>query len=100
PVIVPLLLAVNFTPTSTPGPPPASATVGAALLLQIVHGQPTPWPVEITRFTADPEATDVPAAGVSLITSPDGTVPEDCCVTVPTTKLAPVIAVVAAACVS
>jgi hypothetical protein len=37
-VIVPLLLEVNFTPTSTPGPAPESATVGVVLLLQIVHG--------------------------------------------------------------
>jgi hypothetical protein len=35
-----LLLEVNFTPTSTPGPAPESTFVGAALLLQIVHGHP------------------------------------------------------------
>jgi len=37
-VIVPLLAEVNFTPSSTPGPAPASTTVGVALLLQIMHG--------------------------------------------------------------
>jgi hypothetical protein len=35
-----LLLELNFTPTSTPGPAPESATVGVVLLLQIVHGHP------------------------------------------------------------
>jgi hypothetical protein len=34
-----LLSERNFTPTSTAGPPPISAKVGTALLLQIEHGQ-------------------------------------------------------------
>ena len=57
-------------------------------------------PLESTRFTADPGSTAVPAEGLSLMTSPDGTVPLVCVVTVPSTRPAPVIAVVAAAWVS
>jgi hypothetical protein len=57
-------------------------------------------PLDTTKFTADPAATLVPATGLSLITSPDGTVLLDAVVTVPSTKPAPVIAVVATACVS
>ena len=53
-----------------------------------------------TRFTAEPFATPVPAAGLWLITLPAGTVALDCCVTVPTTSPAFVMAVAAAACVS
>ena len=41
----------------------------------------------------------MPAAGVWLITDPAGTVVLDAVVTVPTVRPAPVIAVVAAACV-
>src|SRR6516162_4024427 len=54
-------------------------------------------PVETTRLTAEPPATLVPPAGFSLIISPDATVLLGCCVTVPTTSPAPVIAVEAAA---
>jgi hypothetical protein len=57
-------------------------------------------PLEITRFTDDPVFTDVPATGLSLITSPEGTVLLDAVVTVPTTSPTPAIAVVAAVCVS
>jgi len=57
-------------------------------------------PVEITRFTDEPEFTCVPATGLSLITSPDATVLLGAIVTVPTVRSAVVIAVVAAACVS
>src|SRR6516162_8730445 len=56
---------------------------------------PLELPVETTRLTAEPLATWVPAAGLSLITSPEVTVVLDCCVTVPRTSPAPVIAVVA-----
>jgi hypothetical protein len=56
-------------------------------------------PLETTRLTADPEFTSVPADGVSLITFPAATVLLDAVVTVPTTRLAPVIAAVAAVCV-
>src|SRR6266702_8928916 len=39
PLIWPLELAVNFTPTSSEGPVPVSGAAGAAVLGQIVHGQ-------------------------------------------------------------
>src|SRR5262245_27783659 len=63
-------------------------------------GEPTGGPSETTRFTALPGAACVPDAGDWLMTDPDGTVVLDCVVTVPTTRPALVIAVVAAACVS
>ena len=53
----------------------------------------------MTRLTALPAATDVPAAGLSLMTDPAGTVALDAVVTVPTVRPAAVIALVAAACV-
>src|SRR5262249_25437355 len=56
-------------------------------------------PDDTTRFTELPTVTWVAAAGVWLITEPAGTVVLDCCVTVPTTRFAFVIAVVAAVCV-
>src|SRR5205085_3621205 len=56
-------------------------------------------PLETTRLTAEPIATLVPAAGLSLITLPEATVVLDCCVTVPTVRPALVRALVAAACV-
>src|SRR5262245_23753281 len=55
-------------------------------------------PDETTRFTALPTVTCVPDTGVWLITEPAATVVLDCCVTVPTTRPAFVIAVDAAAC--
>jgi hypothetical protein len=54
-------------------------------------------PEEITRFTADPALTIAPAAGLSLITSPDGTVVLEALVILPTTSPALVIAAEAAA---
>ena len=57
-------------------------------------------PVETTRATDEPLAALVPAAGVSLMTFPLATVALDACVTVPTVRPAPVIAVLAAAWVS
>jgi hypothetical protein len=57
-------------------------------------------PVEMTNATAEPSATLVAAAGVSLMTFPLVTVALDACVTVPTVKPALVRAVVAADCVS
>ncbi len=57
-------------------------------------------PLETTRFTDEPVFTLVPAVGLSLITFPEATVPLACVVTVPTTKPAVVIAVLAALCVS
>src|ERR1700731_2688910 len=59
-----------------------------------------PGPVDTTRFTAEPRGAPVPAAGLSLITSPEGTVELDAVITVPTVRPAPVIAVVAADCES
>jgi len=58
-----------------------------------------PPPVETTRLTAEPLATLVPAGGLSLITLPEATVLLDCGVTVPMVRPAPVVALVAAACV-
>src|SRR3954452_19894426 len=54
-------------------------------------------PEETTSATAMPVATCVPATGDSLITEPAGTVVLEAVVTVPTTRFALVIAVVAAA---
>ena len=94
-----LLDAVVTVPTTNPAP--VIAVVAAACVSPTTFGTLTfAGPVDITRFTADPAATLVPATGLWLITSPDGTVLLDAVVTVPTTNPAPVIAVVAAACVS
>ncbi|HTV97886.1 MAG TPA: hypothetical protein VME42_17955 [Steroidobacteraceae bacterium] len=49
------------------------------------------------RFTAEPLATLVPPAGLWLMTLPAATVLLDSMVTVPTTRPAPVIALLAAA---
>ena len=43
-------------------------------------------PEETTRFTAEPGATELPAAGFSLITLPAATVLLDAVVTVPSTR--------------
>src|SRR5262245_55168298 len=56
-------------------------------------------PDDTTRFTELPTVTCVPETGDWLITEPAATVVLDCCVTVPTTRFAFVIAVVAAVCV-
>jgi len=56
-------------------------------------------PEETTKFTAEPGATGVPAPGFSLMTLPAGTLLLEAVVTVPSTKPAFWIAVVAAACV-
>ena len=57
-------------------------------------------PVDTTIFTAEPSKTRVPEVGLCDMTDPDGTVEDDAVVTVPTTSPAPVMAVVAAVCVS
>jgi hypothetical protein len=94
-----VLEAVVTVPTASPAP--VIAVVAAACVSPTTFGTNTGGgPVETTRLTADPEATEVPATGVSLITSPGGTVVLAAVVTVPTVSPAPVIAVVAAACVS
>jgi hypothetical protein len=88
----------------TTSPAPVIAVVAAACVRLLTFGTDTgpgagTGPVETTRFTAEPAATPTPDAGFWLLTLPAGTVALDCCVTVPTTSPAPVIAVVAAACV-
>lgn len=54
-------------------------------------------PLLTVRLTAEPAATDVPAAGLELMTLPEATVLLLAVVTVPTVRLAPVIAELAAA---
>ena len=54
------------------------------------------YPEEITKFTGEPCATELPLAGSWLITLPETTVLLLCWVTVPTVSFASVIAVVAA----
>src|SRR5207302_11439514 len=83
----------------TTAPAPVIAVVAAACLC------PPPFPTRrssdlllTTRLTAAPDVTLVPATGFWLITVPAGTVELDCIVTLPTTRPAPVIAVVAATC--
>ena len=56
-------------------------------------------PPETTRLIIVPPLTSVPATGLSLITLPDGTVSLYWVVTVPTTRVEVVMAVVAATCV-
>src|SRR5271165_567282 len=93
-----LLDAVVTVPTTKPAP--VIAVIAAACVCPTTLGTATcAGPDEITRLTADPTLTSVPATGLSLITLPAGTVLLDALVSVPTTKPAPVIAVIAAACV-
>jgi hypothetical protein len=76
------------------------AVVAAACVWPTTFGTDTfAGPVDTTMFTAEPAFTLVAAVGLSLITSPLATVLLDAVVTVPRTKPAPVMAVVAAACV-
>jgi hypothetical protein len=56
-------------------------------------------PVETTKDTVDPEATEAPAAGDSETTNPAAKVALDAVVTEPSTRPTPVIAELAAACV-
>src|SRR5262249_36425019 len=83
----------------TTRPAAVIAEVAAACVSRKTFGTTTsePGPVDTTRFTALPVATCVPAAGDWLITDPLGTVGLAALVTVPRTRPAPVIAVVAAA---
>ena len=93
------LLCVVTVPSTSPAP--VMAVVAAAWVSPTTLGTTTgAGPVETTMLTAEPLLTLVPATGLSLITSPDATVELLCVVTVPSTSPAPVIAVVAAACVS
>jgi hypothetical protein len=57
-------------------------------------------PDDTTRVTPLPAATDVPAAGLSLMTDPIGTVPLAAVLTAPTVSPAAVMALVAATCVN
>ena len=95
-----MLLEADVTVPSTK-PAPVMAVVAAAWVSPTTFGTDTcPGPLETTMLTAEPTLTLVPAVGLSLITLPEATVPLEALVTVPSTKPAPVIAVVAAACVS
>src|SRR5205814_7223163 len=74
-------------------PPPPPTTFGTGT------GAGGGAPLETTRSTAEPLATIVPAVGLSLMTLPEPTVVLDCCVTAPMVRPAPVMALVAAACI-
>src|SRR5204862_521259 len=93
-----LLDCIVTVPTARPAP--VMALAAAACVWPTTFGTAT-WagPLETTRLTAEPLATLVPAVGLSLITVPEATVVLDCIVTVPTVRPAPVMALVAAACV-
>ncbi len=80
---------------------PVIAVVAAACVSPTTFGTAAiAGPDETTSATAEPLATLAAAAGFSLMTLPEATVLLDCMVTVPSTSPAPVIALVAAACVS
>ena len=94
-----VVMAFAIISISTVRPFLAVICVGAVRFTRLTS--PTcvvsPAPEETTRFTALPEATLAAAAGFWLITWPAGTVALLWVVTVPTVRLAPVIAVEAAA---
>src|SRR5204862_89221 len=80
---------------------PAIAVVAAACVRPTTFGTATCGrPDDMTSATALPVVACVPATGFWLITDPAGTVVLDAVVIAPSVRLAPVIAVVAAACVS
>jgi hypothetical protein len=92
------LLAVLTVPSVSPAP--VIALVAAACVRPTTLGTVAEAGPELTvRFTAEPEATLVPATGLCLITLPEGTVTLLAVLTVPSVSPAPVIALVAAACV-
>src|SRR5512139_512103 len=92
------LLCVVTVPTLRPTP--VIAVVAAACVMPTTLGTVTgAGPDDTTRFTELPDATLEPEVGFWLITLPAATEELLCVVTVPTLRLAPVIAVVAAACV-
>src|SRR5215210_668931 len=94
-----LLDAVVTAPTVRPAL--VMADVAAAWARPTTLGTATcGGPEEMTRATALPVTTCVPATGDWLITAPAATVVLDAVVTAPTVRPAPVIADVAAACVS
>src|SRR5207249_12263577 len=92
-----LLDCIVTVPTVSPAP--VMALVAAACVWPTTSRTRT-WaaPLETTRLTAEPLATFVPAVGLSLITLPAATVLLDCCVTAPTVRPAPVMALAAATC--
>jgi hypothetical protein len=82
-------------------PAAVSAALAAACVSPTTFGTLTgAGPLETTSVTADPVATLVAAAGVSLMTLPEATVLLDWVVTVPAVNPAPVMAVLATAWVS
>src|SRR5690242_6836742 len=89
---------VSLAADAIPADKPAllRSDVAEGCVSPITVGTMSP-PEEMTSATAVPGATDVPAAGVSLITLPDGIVVLRALVSAPTTKPAVVIAVDAAA---
>src|SRR5271170_2012698 len=91
------LLAIVTVPSVRPAP--VIAVVAAAWVSPTTFGTLTmAGPLLTVRLTAEPPATLVPATGIWLMTLPATTVALLAIVTVPTTRPAPVIAVVAAAC--
>ena len=92
------LLTVLTVPTVNPAP--VIALVAAACVRPTTFGTVTgAAPVLTARFTAEPDAAVAPASGLRLITLPEGTVELLAVLIVPTVNPAPVIALVAAACV-
>src|ERR671930_34992 len=99
PVATVSLYAVVTVPTTKRAA--TIAVVAAACVCPTTSGTGTgAGPDETVRSTALPGTSSVVAAGLWVITSPLATVSLCAVVTVPTTKRAPTIAVVAAACVS
>src|SRR5881227_2415806 len=93
-----LLACIVTAPTVRPAP--VMALVAAACVWPTTFGTAIcAGPLETTRLTGEPLATFVPAGGLSLMTLPEATVLLDCIVTAPTVRPAPVMALVAAACV-
>ena len=92
------LAAFVTVPTTSPAPVIAVAA-SACGRLTTVGTETGDGPLDTARLTALPNATCVPATGAWLITDPAGTVTLDVGVTIPTVRPAPVIALVAAACV-
>src|SRR5437870_10176577 len=90
---------VVTVPTTRPAP--VIVEVAAACVALTTFGTVTSTePDDTTSATALPFATCTPAIGFWLITDPAGTVVLVAVVTAPTARPAPVIAVVAAACVA
>src|SRR5947208_2286935 len=93
-----LLDCIVTAPTVRPAP--VRALAAAACVWPTTFGTAIcAGPLETTRLTGEPLATFVPAGGLSLMTLPAATVLLDCIVTAPTVRPAPVMALVAAACV-